>query len=599
MNRIEERAAYTRRSEDYIELIKRFTATDLSDAGNYTIGEEIGSGAFGKIYIGYHKFLNSKVCLKRGNREIDDSDNMMREFYYLKEFGHHPNVGKLYELIFSEKSVFLVMEYYADGDLFEYLSKRGSIPTDEALKLFTQLVGAVYYIHRNGCCHRDLKLENVLLDSHYNAKLSDFGFTREVPLGSQGGVRGLLTEVCGTTAYMAPELVRSEAYSGVKTDMWALGVMLYTMVRGQMPFDDSLSEQKLEEAVLHSEPDYPFTPELTELLKWLLSKSPENRPNSLDEVLRLPLLQTYGGESQIETVDKLLEHPTKELSALERALLKDLIRLGFDRTRLKQSVLHEQYDSLDGFWRLLKEKEMQKLARKHKHRSHSMLRLSSFDTSRVKAFTQSVVGGSDAGDITDIQEETHSSPPVVSAVSSVTATTTKTSGHKRTLSLINFFKGKGLYKDANSSKDSLLRKIFTNTNDSTQTPASTASTAVEPPTHDEPKRLPSTFSTNSDTSGVSAPVRPNLARGISDLSIGSRNVSSQADSPNSSITGLSRNDSFDSSTSTRRRPSRKSKTDTRWNFGVTDNSLKRYRQIAPRQIIEEEEDSEDADREDE
>ncbi|VEU24045.1 DEKNAAC105109 [Brettanomyces naardenensis] len=403
-NLIEERAAYNKRTEDYIELIKRFTNLEIAEVGNYRILQEIGSGSFGKVYLGYHKFLRIKVCLKRGPRDPEDaqgSDNTMREFYYLKEFGRHPHVTKLYEVIFTEKYVYLVLEYYPDGDLFDYLRKRNRIPADESLKIFTQLAGAVYYMHRNGCCHRDLKLENVLLDSKFNVKLSDFGFTREIPLVGNSGGRATLTEICGTEAYMAPELIMKKPYSGIKTDMWALGVILYTMVAGEMPFDDSLPTDQLEGEILNDEPNYDRPcfaglPDLVSTLTVLLAKSPENRPNSLADVLSLPFLQPYGGQNQIEISSKLMYatiDAPHNLSSSDRALLKDMTRLGFDKDCLKRSIKYEALDSLDGFWKLLKEKKQRKVERKkHKRRSRSVLRLSSsrsfIDSAKLYAFGQ-------------------------------------------------------------------------------------------------------------------------------------------------------------------------------------------------------------------
>ncbi|GMG39380.1 unnamed protein product [Ambrosiozyma monospora] len=381
-NIIDERAVYTKRTQDYTHLIKTFTSPELKEVGNYRIVKEIGCGAFGQIFLGYHKFLKMKVCLKRGERIADNtfSDNLMREYYYLREFRKHPNITKIYEIIFTETKAYMVLEYYPEGDLFEYLSKRKRIPTDEALKLFTQVVGAVYYMHRNGCCHRDLKLENILLDKKFNVKLSDFGFTRELPF-AQHGSKSLLSEFCGTGAYMSPELIRKEPYSGIKTDVWALGVILYTMIAGEMPFDDTLDDEILAEKIETEEPtfnDKLFKPELQKLIKSLLSKTPEDRISSLDDVLRLPILQPYGGLSQIETVNKMMYSSSgNQFSAGDRVLLKELARIGLDKELILRSIEDDKLDSVYGFWQLLKEKNRRKSQRrKSKPRSRSMLRRS-------------------------------------------------------------------------------------------------------------------------------------------------------------------------------------------------------------------------------
>ncbi|QPG75568.1 hypothetical protein FOA43_002924 [Brettanomyces nanus] len=793
---IEERAAYTKRTEDYIQLIKRFAEPEVSEVGNYSILREIGSGAFGQIYLGYHKFLRVKVCLKRGTRDPNNpqtSDNMMKEFYYLKEFGHHPYISRLYEVILTDKYVYLVLEYYPEGDLFDYLSKRGRIPIDEALKIFTQLVGAVYYMHRNGCCHRDLKLENILLDRKFNVKLSDFGFTREIPLVANGTGRAPLTEICGTEAYMSPELIQKKSYSGIKTDIWALGVILYTMVAGEMPFDDSLPTEQIEAAVLSEEPVFSkpcFAGSLglVVLLRSLLAKPPENRPASLADVLTLPLLQPYGGQNQIEIVHKLIYGPTDKslslhsLSNSDRALLKEMTHLGFDKDCLKRSVRNEMLDPLDGFWMLLKEKKQRKAERKkRKRRSRSMLRLSGsksfIDSAKQYAFGQS----SNAENVDSTEPASASATALATAASAATTSCgfpndTSTDGplmshhphHRHELpkppvqpvasiseekevpkpalkekrlssikkkhsvfSLFALFltsrknsvalfgtRGSRLSTES-SSRESILRKIFPSSSssnnstreekrsyddsrthqnsdhgvgvdnrhvgsrragsavndhnrghsraivsfDSRKRNLRTSVVVIEPEKHavgppsssstqdnyykrsvpTRPGSVISSYSiqtTISETSngsgyitgystdnhatggnsvaaaaqgvpGSPRPARPGISRGISDWSVGSRNVSSQAESPNSSLTGISRTTSMDSSSRSsggilrskkkssssnsfplhRRDLGLKSKINAKWSFSMANagNNLKRYRKHAPKQIIEEEE----------
>lgn len=346
--------------------------------------------------------IRNKVCLKKGNRNITqnsnlensaNNDNLMREFYYLREFRQHPHITKLYEIIFTESSVYMILEYYPSGDLFEYVTKNGHLTVDESLRIFTQLVGAVYYLHKSGCCHRDLKLENVLLDKQLDVKLSDFGFTRELPF-AQYGKKSLLSEYCGTGAYMAPELVQRIPYSGIKIDIWALGVMFYTMITGEMPFDDSLDAKDLEYAIIHNKPKYlenletlndKETDKLQEikfLLNGLLSKDAEDRISSLEDVLKMPLIIQYGGEYEISIVNKLHfdESNNKDFTTIEKSLFKRMVAAGIDSEILKCSIQQETLDSVYGLWALLKdemEKKDKRKSRKNKRKSKSMLKLTS------------------------------------------------------------------------------------------------------------------------------------------------------------------------------------------------------------------------------
>lgn len=342
-------------------LIERFQSNvDLKEVGNYIIEKEIGSGSFGKIYIGNHKMLNIPVCLKRGPKS-SDNDNLMREFYYLKEFRDHPNIIKLYEIVFMESCIYLIMDYYPRGDLFDFVTNNGKLNLNLSLKIFTQLAGAVFYIHSNGCCHRDLKLENVLLDDDGNVKLGDFGFTRELPLKS------LLRDICGTNAYMAPELIKRLPYSGIKIDIWALGIILYTLITGEMPFDDSLDEFELNHLILHSTPRFmnSLDPDVYQLVNILLQKEPEDRPNNLEYILKLPILDRFGGKESVSIVTKLKYNETS-ITRGEKAMFKDLIKIGFNKANLKEAIKSPQMDSTYAIWELLRENRSKKKRQKRR-----------------------------------------------------------------------------------------------------------------------------------------------------------------------------------------------------------------------------------------
>ena len=121
----------------------------------------------------------------------------------------------------TETLVWLVLEYCPGDELYNYLLNHGKLSVDKVQKIFTQLVGAVCYVHQQSCVHRDLKLENILLDKHENVKLCDFGFTREYE-----GKANYLQTFCGTICYSAPEMLKGEKYAGEKVDIWSLGVIL-------------------------------------------------------------------------------------------------------------------------------------------------------------------------------------------------------------------------------------------------------------------------------------------------------------------------------------------------------------------------------------
>jgi serine/threonine protein kinase len=166
------------------------------------------AGAFGKVRMGTHRLTSTKVAIKQLPKLMDAT--LTREIHHHREL-HHPHVVQLYEIIATESSIWLVTELCSGGELFDYLVEKGRLTEEETRIIFGQLCLAVAYVHNKGVVHRDLKLENVLLDERCRVKLSDFGFTREFERG------GFLNSVCGTMSYSAPEMIQAQKYLGPGT----------------------------------------------------------------------------------------------------------------------------------------------------------------------------------------------------------------------------------------------------------------------------------------------------------------------------------------------------------------------------------------------
>ncbi|KAI0410890.1 kinase-like protein [Xylaria grammica] len=341
----------------YQELLDDFSNRDLKNVGNYSLGKLIGKGSFGKVYLAHHKLTNgSKVVLKSANK---DDSNLAREIHHHRQFVH-PHIARLYEVIVTESLVWLVLEYCPGDELYNYLLKHGPLPVGKVQKTFTQLVGAVSYVHQQSCVHRDLKLENILLDKHENVKLVDFGFTREYE-----GKSNYLQTFCGTICYSAPEMLKGEKYAGEKVDVWSLGVILYALLCGELPFDDD-DDNVTRTKILSEEPKYRdhLPADAIALIKLLLSKRPLLRP-SLPEILSHPFLAEYAPQQQ--GILKL-HQPPPFATALEKDCLQRMRSAGVDIDAVIESVLAQKCDALAGWWTLLLEKEERKARRRERRR---------------------------------------------------------------------------------------------------------------------------------------------------------------------------------------------------------------------------------------
>ncbi|KAH8900925.1 kinase-like protein [Thozetella sp. PMI_491] len=344
-------------AHSYQELLDEFSNKDLKSVGNYTLGRLIGKGSFGKVYLATHKLTNgSKVVLKSANK---DDSNLAREIHHHRQFVH-PHIARLYEVIVTESMVWLVLEYCPGDELYNYLLKHGKLPVDKVQKTFTQLVGAVSYVHQQSCVHRDLKLENILLDKHENVKLCDFGFTREYE-----GKTNYLQTFCGTICYSAPEMLKAEKYAGEKVDVWSLGVILYALLCGELPFDDD-DDSVTRSRILTEEPTYPdhIPADALSLMKSLLSKRPLLRP-TLPEILAHPFLAEHAPHQQ-EILK--LTRPAPFSTALEKETLQRMRSAGVDIDTVIESVLSQRCDALAGWWTLLLEKEERKARRRERKR---------------------------------------------------------------------------------------------------------------------------------------------------------------------------------------------------------------------------------------
>ncbi|XP_047575090.1 serine/threonine-protein kinase SIK1 isoform X2 [Lutra lutra] len=201
--------------------------------GFYDVERTLGKGNFAVVKLARHRVTKTQVAIKIIDKTRLDSSNLekiYREVQIMKLL-NHPHIIKLYQVMETKDMLYIVTEFAKNGEMFDYLTSNGHLSENEARKKFWQILSAVEYCHSHHIVHRDLKTENLLLDGSMDIKLADFGFGNFYKSGEP------LSTWCGSPPYAAPEVFEGKEYEGPQLDIWSLGVVLYVLVCGSLPFD--------------------------------------------------------------------------------------------------------------------------------------------------------------------------------------------------------------------------------------------------------------------------------------------------------------------------------------------------------------------------
>ncbi|KDO16207.1 CAMK/CAMKL/AMPK protein kinase, partial [Saprolegnia parasitica CBS 223.65] len=357
------------------------SADESHVVGDYVLGKTIGRGTFGKVKAGTHLPTGEKVAIKILEKcrilEVADAERVAREIKILKR-NYHTNVIQLYQVIDTAQSIYLIMEYIDGGEMFEHIVKNHRIREKDAVRMFLQIVDGLDYLHRNDVTHRDLKPENLLLHAHPSGlivKIVDFG------LSNTHEQNRLLRTACGSPCYAAPEMIEGKMYVGPKADIWSLGVILFAMVCGFLPFEDN-NTSILYKKILSGQyktPNY-ISSLVQDLIRKILETDPIKR-FSLDDIRDHAWCKSVEAQmpkvcsmSRISLTNPLV--PVVAANINKMALIK-LEELGMDKEAVTQSVATQAYNSLSASYYLIALKLTRPVERTAKRRRYSAYNRSS------------------------------------------------------------------------------------------------------------------------------------------------------------------------------------------------------------------------------
>ncbi|XP_036392519.1 serine/threonine-protein kinase SIK2 [Megalops cyprinoides] len=321
--------------------------------GFYDIERTLGKGNFAVVKLARHRITKTEVAIKIIDKTQLDAVNLekiYREVQIMKMLDH-PHIIKLYQVMETKNMLYLVTEYAKNGEIFDYLANHGRLSEPEARRKFWQILSAVEYCHNRHIVHRDLKAENLLLDGHMNIKIADFGFANFFQPGEP------LATWCGSPPYAAPEVFEGQQYEGPQLDIWSMGVVLYVLVCGALPFDGP-TLPVLRQRVLEGRFRIPYfmTEDCEHLIRRMLVLDPskrlsvaqikEHRWMALDMPVQRPALYQQATPSE----------GGASVGEYSEQVLRLMHSLGIDQHKTLESLQSKSYNHFAAIYYLLVER---------------------------------------------------------------------------------------------------------------------------------------------------------------------------------------------------------------------------------------------------
>ncbi|XP_028638426.1 sperm motility kinase Z-like [Grammomys surdaster] len=313
--------------------------TEESITGQYRVLQPLGRGLNIKVRQSFHRLTGTPVAIKALVKRETQWEPRMLQVEIMMMLSH-PNIISLLQVIETEENVYLIMELAQGEELLNRVRKAGYLKEDEARGIFIQLLSAIHYCHGKRVVHRDLKPENIIVDDHGHVKIIDFGLGGRFMPGQK------LIRLCGSLHFIPPEIFLAYPYDGPKVDIWALGVILYYMVSGVVPFPgNTLNEQKQKVLQGRYETPYHLSKNLRNIISCLLTVNANQRPTAKD-LLSHPWLQEQGKTFAF--------HSNGDISFPDPDIMLAMQNIGFHSQDIRESLKHKKFDETMATYHLLR-----------------------------------------------------------------------------------------------------------------------------------------------------------------------------------------------------------------------------------------------------
>jgi len=319
----------------------------------YKIVRKLGEGMFSTVKLATHSLTGEQVAIKILEKtkvsNLDDKERINRELAIMRKLNHY-NIVKLYQIVETKLTIYLIQENIQGKELIDYLNKKGKLKEVEACKFFHQIISGLEYIHQCGVAHRDFKPENILLTNNNTIlKIIDFG------LGTLYKKNQLLKTACGSPCYIPPEMIKEESYNGAKSDIWSSGIILYLMLCGKLPFYHEQNDI-MYKAILSGKFEIPsfLSENAKDILTKIIEIDPKKRLN-FEEIKAHPWFNII---DKNELMHKGI-NMNEDIMPIDEEIISNMEKIGFNKMEVRYSLIKNFHNKVTTVYDLLLKKKIE------------------------------------------------------------------------------------------------------------------------------------------------------------------------------------------------------------------------------------------------